>query len=361
MVGAGNTNNHLGNLVAAGGIDVGFSDNGTRYPNTSGLSDPYAGITAPSSSGQASRSYPGTCPVATSSYTVYTATVTPTAIVEYIYVEANNASQSTTRASAGTNTYTGTPSGWVRKTSTSTPGSALSGQTITTAQATAGFENGSATYTDMGQMQSSPVKVREVKKAYNRNVYTSIVSTTVPANDGKVYLSPGIYSSIPIACPTVFSPGIYWVSGSLDFGQNQAVTSTGGVMFVITGSSGTIHINSNSTVTLNGITSSQLTGTYGVSADDASKLAGMLIFDKNSTEAFDVNGNSAIKLGGTLYIPNRDVRMNGNGAAAGVCMMIAARTITFLGNFNLDNLCVPSNANSSISIGGGAASVKLVA
>lgn len=361
MFEAGNTNNNLGNLVATGGIDMGFSDNGVIYPNTSGLSDPYAGLTAPSSAGQASYAYPGSCPIATSSYTAYTATVTPTAIVEYIYVEANNASQAVTRATAGTNTFTGTPSGWTRKTNTSTPGTALGNQTITAAQATAGLANGTASFTDAGSMQTSPVRVREVRKTYTRNVYTNIVSTTVPANDGKVYLNPGIYSSIPIACPTVFNQGIYWVDGTIDFGQNQTVTATGGVLFIITGSSGSIHINSNSDVTLNGITSSQLTGTYGVSAADAQKLAGMLLFDKNSTSEVTVNGNSNVKFGGTFYMPNRDVKMNGNGAASGVCMMIASRTITFLGNFNLDNICTPSNANSSINIGGGAASVKLVA
>lgn len=360
MFEAGNTNNNLGNLVATGGIDMGFSDNGTRYPNTSGLSDPYAALTAPSSAGQSSYTYPATCPVATSTYTAYTATVTPTAIVEYIYVEANNSSQAVSRAEAGTSTFTGTPSGWTRLGPSSTPGTALSGQTITAAQAAAGFQNGTASYTDLGQKQASP-KVREVRKAYSRAVYSSIVATTVPANDGKVYLNPGIYSSIPIACPTVFNQGVYWLSGDLDFGQNQVVTGTGGVLFVMTGTSGSIHINSNSNVILNGITSSQLTGDYSVSADDASKMAGMLIFDKNSTKSFTINGNSNVKLGGTLYTPGRDVKMNGNGAAAGVCMMVASRTLEFLGNFNLDNICVPSNASGSINIGGGAASVKLVA
>jgi Flp pilus assembly protein TadG len=361
MFEAGNTNNNLGNLVATGGIDMGFSDNGVRFPNTSGLTDPYASLTAPSSSGQTSYSYPSVCPTATSSYTAYTATVTPSTVVEYVYVEANNASQAVSRATAGTNTYTGTPTTWTRKTTVSTPGTAQTGQTITAAQATATFQNGTASYTDLGSMQTSPVRVREVRKSYIRNDYTAIVPTTVPANDGKVYLQPGIYSSIPISCPTVFNQGIYWVASGIDFGQNLVVTATGGVMFVITGTSGAISINSNSNVTLNGITYNQLTTTYGVSAANAEKMAGMLLFDKNSTAQVTVNGNSDVKFGGTLYMPNRDVKMNGNGAASGVCMMIASRTIDFLGNFNLNNLCTPSNATSSLNLGGSAASVKLVA
>jgi hypothetical protein len=175
-------------------------------------------------------------------------------------------------------------------------------------------------------------------------------------------LLPGIYTNISITCATTFAPGVYFISGSLDFGQNQTVrgTGTGGVLFVFTGTGGAISINSNSDVQLTGISKSLLMASYAVSDADSSKLAGMLIFDKNSTAGLTINGNSNVKLGGTIYVPMRDVKMNGNGSAAGACMMVAGRTVEFLGNFNIDNICTPTNSTGNINIGGGAPGVKLV-
>jgi hypothetical protein len=87
----------------------------------------------------------------------------------------------------------------------------------------------------------------------------------------------------------------------------------------------------------------------------------MLIFDKDSTSSLTINGNSNVKLGGTIYVPKRDVKMNGDGAAAGVCMMVAGETVEFLGNFNIDNICTPQNSTGNINIGGSSPGVKLVA
>ena len=131
-------------------------------------------------------------------------------------------------------------------------------------------------------------------------------------------------------------------------------------MFVLTSSAGTIHINSNSNVTLSGISAATLMNNYGYSSDDAAKLAGMLIWDPDSTSAFQLNGNSTLHLSGIMYMPNRDATFNGNSSAAGNCIMVATKTIKINGNFNLSNFCV-STGGSAMSIGGTTASVKLVA
>lgn len=343
MFEAGNTNNDLGNLVAAGGIDSSFSNNGNNrmHPNTGGLSDPYAGISAPSSAGQPSYSYPATCPTATSGYTLADVTTTTSKTYKY-YSKSGN---SYTLLSNYTGEY--------RQTDTGGTGTQFN-QTVT-----------STTTTTTGPTESDYVKYGNGSNAvYIKTTTTTTISygniRTVPANDGIVRLNPGIYTDINVVCPTQFGAGVYWLSGSIDFGQNQAITGTGGVLFVMTGTAGAIRINSNSNVRLNGITKSQLTSNYSVSESDASKLAGMLIFDKNSTDTLTINGDSLVKLGGTIYVPNRDVKMNGNGSSAGVCMMVAGKTVEFIGNFNIDNICTPSNAESNINIGGASPSVKLV-
>ena len=130
-------------------------------------------------------------------------------------------------------------------------------------------------------------------------------------------------------------------------------------MFVETGSAGAIHINSNSNVTLSGISADTLINSYGYSSDDAAKLAGMLIWDPDSTSAFQMNGNSTLHLSGIMYMPNRDATFNGNSSASGNCIMVATKTIKINGNFNLSNFCV-STGGSAMSIGGTTASVKLV-
>ena len=100
------------------------------------------------------------------------------------------------------------------------------------------------------------------EKATTTKYYSYSDIRTIPANDGIARPQPGIYTDISIACPTIFQAGIYFISGSIDFGQNLPVTAAG-TLFVMTGNSGTIKINSNSNLNLKGITSTTLTTTYG--------------------------------------------------------------------------------------------------
>jgi len=41
--------------------------------------------------------------------------------------------------------------------------------------------------------------------------------------------------------------------------------------------------------------------------------------------------------------------------------MVAGSTVEFIGNFNINNICTPTNANGNSSIGGTTTTVKLVA
>jgi Flp pilus assembly protein TadG len=339
MVKNGNSGAQAGWLVAAGGIDSGFSKNGTLYPNTPGMADPFSGVATPSPANSPARTY--SCPTATPAQTTTTATIAT-------YTETWNY------------TYTGTKKNNVStlvsqvKTATS-PTSYQYNQTVANGTV-AGPDpaNNPSLSTQTGSVTGSYQRIDVIIKTFKS--YSAVVPVTVPANDGIARPQPGTYTTISIACETQFQPGIYVVD-DIDFGQNKKVTGTD-VMFVIRNSGG-MHINSNSNITLHGITDDTLTGTYGYSGDEAAKLNGMLIFDPNSTAQFKLNGNASMSLDGTLYMPKREIWFNGNSTAAGGCMMIVASTITFTGNNDLTSICTPSGVDP-LNVGGGVAQVKLV-
>lgn len=347
----GNTSIPLGQLIATGGIDPGFANNGTINQFQSGLYDPYAALTPPSSAGAPARSY--SCPTAQAASTTTTATVLIQNVVTYIYVGGNNSNQALSNAAAGTTVaYSPVTAG-----STTTVSNT---NNVTVPNGTmAGVVNGTPTFTYVRQVRSSPTRVHEVMQTVRRTTYSNINVVTTPAVSGTATLQPGAYTSISIGCQTQFQPGIYFISGSLDFGQNQTVTGSD-VMFVMTSASGNIKINSNSVVDLRGITAATLTSSYGYTSAEATKLAGMLFWDKDSTGAFDMNGNASVKIDGLMYMPKRDATFNGNvSAATGGCMMVASNTLTIIGNFNITNFCAPTGS-SAMAIGGGTATVKLV-
>ncbi|MCP5380486.1 MAG: hypothetical protein H6914_08780 [Novosphingobium sp.] len=343
----GNSGVNLGHLVSAGGIDSGFASNGTIHDHVSNLADPFDGLTMPQST--TPRTY--TCPPVVPASTTTTADTSTSTVTSYIYVQANNASQSVSRATAGTNIYAYSSP----KPSTTVPGTSQTGQTVPNGT-TAGSQDGTATYVDMGQVLSSP-KVREVKKTFTRTTYSNINTTTTPGSDGIARLSPGTYSSIVVGCQTILNPGVYVIQGDLDFGQNKSISGSD-VMFILE-QADRIKINSNSVVSLSGITQSTLQSDYGMSADDAAKLAGMVIYDPNSTEQLKMNGNATLALNGIIYMPQRNIWFNGNSTASGSCMMIVGGTLTFTGNNSLNSFCVPAGF-SALDFGGSSDSVKLV-
>jgi hypothetical protein len=101
----------------------------------------------------------------------------------------------------------------------------------------------------------------------------------------------------------------------------------------------------------------------GIPAEDANKLAGMLIFeDRNSpgTSRNKINGNADTLLNGTIYLPNSGIDFAGTAGVSSQCLMIAAATIKLIGNANMTTFC-PSGMSSSTTVVNTKATVKLVA
>ena len=342
----------LGTVVAAGEVDSTFSNNGTIYQNQEGLENPYEDLEPPSSAGQPSRSYPGTCPVAQPESWTYTADGTTRTHYTYEYYRGANSNNWDE-----VENYNGT--GFVAE-SWSSPVAFVNKSVTSSATVGLQSESAEAEGTAVYLTGSGSNKYWRLPFTSTQDTISSVVEHYTPPVDGNVNLSPGVYSSgLSIGCPTIFSPGVYFVNGDLDFGQNKTITGSGGVMFVLT-SSGGIHINSNSNVTLSGISGTTLINDYGYDTDTAAKLAGMIIWDPDSTADFTMNGNSELHLSGVFYMPQREAVFNGNSTASGNCIMVAANRIKIDGNFSLNNFCV-TTGGSAMSIGGTNTNVRLVA
>lgn len=346
----GNTSVPLGSVVSAGGIDDGFENNlgpgGEIHENETNLGDPYGSIATPSS--DSSSAQPEICAATSGTGAYTTADVTVRTVKTYAYF-----TKSGSKYTAAP-TYNGI---YKRANSDNNPG-VTSQDSVVTSTTNSTLGPNTSDYVKYGS-GGSTIYEKETITVYTS--YSDIQNHTGSGGGGGNTAQPGIYSSMVVSCDINFAPGIYFVNGDLDFGQNHTITGAG-VLFVMTSSSGNIRVNSNSVMDISGISASTLINEYGYSAADAAKLAGMVFWDKESANAFRMNGNASVKIDGIMYMPHRETTFNGTASAnvaSGKCMMVVSNTMTINGNFNVTNFCTP-NGVSAMNIGGGTASVKLV-
>ena len=354
----GNPATGLGYLVAGGGIDSNFSANGELNPNVANLTDPYENLTPP----QAVNSQTYSCPTAsgTNSSSSKTATVTTTTTTTYTYWQGKNQNQADKQVD-----YTGAGAQQNPAPSHEVEDDQEVGSGVTEGSSDAPeniFDNW--TGNSWAVSGSKHQKVFEYKRVTEQRTYTNVVNASDDSSGSSgsstYTVSPGTYTGISIGCDTYFLPGVYTVNGVLDFGTGHTVTGTD-VMFVITGTGDErTKINAGSVVNMSGITKDTLTTTYGVAADVAEKLNGMLIYDPVSTAEVRFNGHAKVGLNGIVYMPNRAGKFNGNATMAGSCMILALKSLHFTGNNSLDSFCL-SSGTTGIDIGGSTVKVRLVA
>ena len=367
----GNPSATFGQLVAGGGIEISLLNNVGGDPlklksNTVGLTDPFGTIAQPTGNG-ISRTY--SCPTVSAgspAVTTYTATQKLRTVTTYIYKKGSSSGG----AAVITPTYSGT--GFLANSDDSP------GVTTNVSRTTSAYTAGGPTL--VGPTAGSAVSVsgngsNTIWRFPTTTTYTTISnagSTTTPAvvaNDGIARPQPGTYSNISIACRTIFQPGIFVINGSIDFSNNMTVSGTD-VLIVMTTANNISNINSNTNLSLSGITETTLMAApYNYTASNAAKLAGMLFYDTLSTDQIKFNGNSTTNFNGIIYTPNRSLWFNGTSAVSGACMMLVAKTLMLDGTTNLSSFCKPGIANSptvrpqiitTTTTAGAVASVKLV-
>lgn len=354
----GNPSVTLGDIIAAGGIESGLSGNGTVHQYVSNLSNPYDGLTPPSNN--AAQTYAcvettQTTQVPNGSTVTY-ADIKQTRAINYTYFQGKNQAQATTQVNysgAKANTSTNSDLGNFEVANSVTEGST---------KIVASDEDWTGANWPVSGSRHD--EIYEWKSDITYYTYTGVSQSggydTVTTTTTSASLSPGTYGSITIGCDTHFAPGVYTITGTLDFGQNHTVTGDN-VMLVLSGAgSEKFKLNAQSVVRMSGITESTLVNTYSMSAEDAAKMAGMLIFDPNSTADVQINGGADMMLDGIVYMPNRKAKFNGNSSVSGACMMIAAGKLEFTGTNDLASFCVPTGAEA-FDIGGTTISIRLVA
>jgi Flp pilus assembly protein TadG len=190
---------------------------------------------------------------------------------------------------------------------------------------------------------------------------TTQSGTTVTTTPDQATTLPGTYSTIKVACLTTFAPGVYIIDGGgLEIDGQYTVTGSA-VMFVLKNGA-YVKINGGSNINLTAMQASDLTA-RGVSAADANKLAGMLIFearDSQGTNRNIINGNASTVLNGTIYLPVSGLTFSGTASVTSQCLMIAANTITLTGDANMSTFC-PAGVTEDTEVANEVSTVKLVA
>jgi Flp pilus assembly protein TadG len=324
----GNPTVDPGWVIAAGGIDDWFTANTDASINeyVSGLVDPFASLTPPTN--PTPRTY-----ACTGGTTTYTAIGTQRVLVE-------------------DRTYTGTKANKVTTLS----------RTVTVSDVTIPYSGAASKNTKTGTTTSTSTDTGTVTGSASPFTRIDRVTTTTTTVTGVTsatspYLAamqPGTYSDFDTACTTTMASGVYVIDGGSFSINAQDEVLGSGVMIVLRNGAG-IRINGGATVNLSAMTVAQLEAA-GVSTAQAQKLAGMLVFEDRTSagnqttggKANIINGNAATTLDGKVYLPRSPIRINGTAAVSSQCLMIAANTISILGDADLTSFCPPGIDQSAI-------------
>ncbi len=173
-------------------------------------------------------------------------------------------------------------------------------------------------------------------------------------------LLPGTYTDIKVSCPTSLAKGVYIIDGGELEITGQYPVVGNGVMFVLKNGA-SIKINGGSSVNLTAMQASDLIA-KGVPADDANKLAGMLVFEDRSSQGSNknrINGNASTVLNGTIYLPKSGIQFSGTATVTSQCLMIASLTIEFTGTTDMSTFCPAGMTNDDV-VANEISTVKLV-
>lgn len=158
-------------------------------------------------------------------------------------------------------------------------------------------------------------------------------NTQINSGTGKKTLSPGTYcGGITVSAQTAtFNPGLYIVTGGINWNGGSTVTGSGVTFFFTTGggsSYGQVTISGQVNVNLTAPTSSANGG-----------IPGILMFGSRSwvstSQNVNINGASFAKLEGILYFPYTGLIITGQTSASGNYLGIVADNVTVNGGATL--------------------------
>jgi Flp pilus assembly protein TadG len=332
----GNPTIHAGTLVAEGAIDDWFTtenDNNIDnhpVPFADNLTDQFADLEPPNpAQSQVSRTYE--CPTGKTTSSYIADSVTTRTQITYTYWKKSGNNYNS-------NNYTGS----ARKTDVDTT-TVETDVTLTALPTGAPNTTVVTGPTDSGYVQvdgTGSNKIYQKSTTTTTKTYVNARLSTSSQQGGAAVLLPGTYTDLTLKCDTVFTSGVYILTGGSLTVHSQYNVTGAGVMFVLKDGAG-IEINGGSSVNLTAMTVSELQ-TAGVPYDDAVKLDGMLIFEDRDSEGSTknkINGNSSTILNGTIYLPVSNLEIKGSAGVTSQCLLLVASTITITGNVQMESFC----------------------
>ncbi len=333
----------VGWIVSQGGIDDGFNDGNTEiYEHEANLQDPYANLTPPNNP------TPRTLECVTSEVK-YIATVS---VVTRKSTQVMTSTNGVSYKASGSPTPTaeGTDIREIEVTARNQVGDKLiDNNTTTMGTPTSSTSGGKTTWTRIDTITTEVGTI------------TAIEQKTI---SGGAHPLPGTYTDFTIQCDTTMAKGVYVIDGGM-----LAINATDqligdGVMFVLKNGAG-IRINGSSNVHLRAMTYDEMVDpTAGnMTPTQATQLKDMLIFEDRNSSGDDqdkINGTSGMVIDGTVYLPKSTITFNGTTSVESRCFVLAAARIVIEGGAYMTSFC-PSNVVNTVSVGGTAKSVRLVA
>jgi Flp pilus assembly protein TadG len=144
----------------------------------------------------------------------------------------------------------------------------------------------------------------------------STSSTNVGTISGNTTLSPGYYSNdvnFNSGTYTVtLNPGVYYFGSGFSIDSDVTINGTGGVTIFI-GSGASVNINSAANWNITAPTAAQITADP-TAYDSCTSCANMAIWDTGS--ALNLDAASGSTFGGSVYVPNGTLTLNGGSTAS---------------------------------------------
>ena len=160
-------------------------------------------------------------------------------------------------------------------------------------------------------------------------------------------LNPGTYNGMDLKGTVTLNPGTYVIDGGdLSIGSQAKVTGTG-VTIILTSKTAASNPNSIGQIKMNG------GATVNLTAPTTGTYQGVLIYqDRRATlsnQSNKVNGNSASKLQGAVYVASQEVEFTGTTGLNTNCFQLVARRITWSGNSAITNVCPAGSGAQSFT------------
>jgi Flp pilus assembly protein TadG len=160
-------------------------------------------------------------------------------------------------------------------------------------------------------------------------------------------LSPGTYNGMDLKGTVTLNPGTYVIDGG-DFSVGAQAKVTGnGVTIILTSKTAANNPNSIGQIKMNG------GATVNLTAPSTGTYQGVLIYqDRRATlsnQSNKVNGNSASKLQGAIYVASQEVEFTGTTGLNTNCFQLVARRITWSGNSAITNVCPAGSGAQSFT------------